>query len=174
MFTMPGVTKTCPACSGSFALGPPRRRNTDTLRRVSCEGCGRATVVTNSHAARILIVEPVEAARASVCPMLRDAGHEVNEAVDIAEGLASYRATASDVVIVDVSEGTGMSGPRFISRLRDEFPTAAVVALSRRTSYGVGDRSSIASHLGAVTVRRMPCSPAEMLESIETARKAEV
>lgn len=174
MFTLPGVTKSCPACNGSFTLGPPRRRNTDTLRRVACEGCGRATVVTNSHAARILIVEPLEAARASVCPMLRDAGHEVNEAVDIEGGIASYRAMPSDVVIVDVSEGTGLNGPRFISRLRDEFPTAAVVALSRRASYGVGDRSSVASYLGAVTVRRMPCSPAEMLEAVETARKAEI
>ncbi len=106
--------------------------------------------------------------------MLRDAGHEVNETIDIAGGLASYRAMPSDVVIVDVSEGTGLNGPRFISRLRDEFPTAAVVALSRRASYGVGDRSSVASYLGAVTVRRMPCSPAEMLEAVETARKTEI
>ena len=27
---------------------------------------------------------------------------------------------------------------------------------------------------GTVTVRRMPCSPAEMLEAVETARKAEI
>lgn len=174
MFTGPGLTQTCPACAAPFTLGPPRRKNADILRRVSCAGCGRATVVTNSHPARILIVEPVEAARASVRPMLRNAGHEVIEAVDTAEGLASYRAMAADVVIVDVSEGTGIDGTRFISRLHDEFPTAAVVALSRRTSYRVGDRSSVASHLGAVTVRRMPCSPAEMLEAIETARHAKI
>ena len=173
MFTRPGVTRTCPACRASFSLGPPRRKKADTLRRVLCKGCGRATVVTNSLPARILIVEPVEAARASVLPILLEAGHEVVEAVDVDQGLGAYRAVASDVVIVDVSEGTGI-GPRFISRLRDEFPSAAVVALSRRTSYGVGDRSSVASYFGAVTVRRMPCSPAEMLESIETARKTEI
>jgi len=106
--------------------------------------------------------------------MLVEAGHEVSEAVDVAEGVTIYRAAPSDVVIVDVSERTGFNGPRFISKLRDEFPTAAVVALSRRTSYGMRGRSLVASHFGAVTLRRMPCSPAEMLESIETARRAEV
>lgn len=147
--------------------GPFRPVHRPWLRQgdTSSSGCRPdAASVSFGHAVRIL-----SRARTG-----RDAGHKVIEAIDIAEGLASYRAMPSDVVIVDVSEGTGLNGPRFISRLRDEFPTAAVVALSRRAKYGVGDRSFIASQLGAVTVRRMPCSAAEMLEAIETARNADI
>lgn len=161
----------CPACGSAFALGRPRPRGNEVVRQVRCLGCGRTAVVTNTWAARVLVVEANDVVRDTLRAILTGDGHDVVEAADAAVGLQAFRVTPSDVVFVDVLASGRMEAADFVRRLRREFPDARVVALSRRPSYGVTDRGAVTTQLGAVRTIRMPFSRAEVLEAVAEARR---
>ena len=62
---------------------------------------------------KILIVDDEPLVRKSLSRACRSKGHEVVEAVDGAEGLAKWRATAPDLVFLDVLM-PGLSGPELL------------------------------------------------------------
>lgn len=168
-FAAPGPVS-CPACGGGFTLGPGRRRGAETARRVVCLGCGRAAIVPNSRAARILVVDHHTALRDTLRSMLASAGHEVVEAADAGVALIAYQTVPADVVIIDVLAPGRMEAPEFLRRLRRLFPEARVVALAGRPSYTGVDRLAVAQGLGAVRTIRMPLSRDDLLRIVEEAR----
>jgi CheY-like chemotaxis protein len=168
-FAAPGPVR-CPACEGTFTLGPGRRRGADTARRVGCLGCGKAAVVPNSRAARILIVEHHDAVRDTLQTMLASAGHEVVEAADAGVALAAYSTIPADVVFIDVLAPGRMDAPEFLRRLRREFPDARVVALAGRPSFAGVDLLAVTQGLGAVRIIRMPLSREDVLRTVEEVR----
>ena len=132
-----------------------------------CLGCGRAAVVPNSRAARILLIEQHHAQRDTLQAMLASAGHEVVEAADAEVGLLAYQTVPADVVIIDVLAPGRMDAPEFLRRLRRVFPDARVVAMAGRPSYTGVDPLAVMQGLGAVRTIRMPLSRDDLLRIVE-------
>ena len=161
----------CPACGGGFSLGPARRRANDNARRVACLGCGRAAVIPNSIAARVLVVDAGEPSRETVVTALADAGHNVVAAADGRVALAAYNAVPADVVLVNVHATGKIDAAEFLRRLRRVHAEARVVAMARRPSVNYGDALALARGLGSVHTLRMPASRSDLLRAVEDAQR---
>jgi CheY-like chemotaxis protein len=161
---------TCPACGGQLTLGMARSRGSDTIRRVNCLGCGRAAILTNTRAVRILVIAAKEAVREALRTVLAGAGHEVVEAGDAGVGLVAYETLPTDVVFIDVRASGRMDAGEFVRRLRRSFPDARVVGIAGRPSYGTLDPLAVTHGLGAVGTVRLPFSPADVLRAVDEAR----
>jgi CheY-like chemotaxis protein len=168
-FLNPG-TVACPACGAAFELGLPRHRGDEIVRRVKCMGCGRAAVVSNTRAARILIIEQKDIIRDTLRAILMGAGHDVVEATDAGVGLLAYEVTPPDVVFIDVHAAGRMDAGEFVRRVRKDFPDARIVGMAGRPSYGMVDPLAVTQRLGAIRTIRMPFSRAEVLNVVEEAR----
>jgi CheY-like chemotaxis protein len=168
-FASPGPVY-CPACGGAFTLGPARRRGNEIARRVVCLGCGRAAVVPNSRAARIILIDQNAAVREHMAVMLAGAGHEVIEAGDASVGLAAYETVPADVVFLDVLGAGRLDPTDFVRRLRRRYPDARVVAMAGRPTYGGVDLLAVMQGLGAVRTLRMPVTRDKILQTVEEAR----
>ncbi len=168
-FAAPGAVS-CPACEGSFTLGPGRRRGTEIARRVLCLGCGRAAVVPHSWAARLLLVTRNGELRGLLREMLAGVGHEVVEADDAGVALAAYQTVPADVVILDILAPGRMAAPDFLRYLRRTFPDARVVALAGRPTYTGVDPLAVVQGLGAVRAVRSPISRDALIKAVEEAR----
>jgi len=79
--------------------------------------------------ARILVVDDDNAVRLLLRSMLERRGHSVVEAENGAEGLQYYRTAPADLVITDIQMPV-MDGLQMIKALRDDFPTAKIIAIS--------------------------------------------
>jgi two-component system chemotaxis response regulator CheY len=79
--------------------------------------------------ARILVVDDDQAIRLLLRAMLERRGHAVVEAKNGDEGLQYYRATPTDLVITDIQMPV-MDGLQMMKKLRDDFPTAKIIAIS--------------------------------------------
>ena len=77
----------------------------------------------------ILVVDDDNAVRLLLRSMLERRGHSVVEAENGAEGLQYYRAAPADLVITDIQMPV-MDGLQMIKALRDDFPTAKIIAIS--------------------------------------------
>lgn len=168
-FATPGPVS-CPACGGAFTLGPARRRGAEIARRVVCLGCGRAAVVPNSRAARILLIDQNEAVRGHMATMLAGAGHEVVEAGDASIGLVAYETVPADVVFLDVLTVGRMDPTDFLRQLRRRYPEARVVAMSGRPTYSGVDLLAVMQGLGAARTMRMPVTRDKILQTVEEVR----
>lgn len=81
--------------------------------------------------ARILVIEDEEMVRDIVRAILRREGHKVVETGDGESGLVAYRKDPTDLVLADLHmlvEGE----TEVITKLREEFPNARIVAMSGR------------------------------------------
>lgn len=168
-FASPGPVS-CPACGGAFTLGPARKRGAEIARRVVCLGCGRAAVVPNSRAARILLIDQNEGVRGHMATMLAGAGHEVVETSDASVGLVAYETVPADVVFLDVLSAGRMDPTDFLRRLRRRYPDARVVAMAGRPTYSGVDLLAIMQGLGAVRTLRMPVTRDKVLQTVEEVR----
>ena len=79
--------------------------------------------------ARILVVDDDKAVRLLLRAVLERRGHSVVEAADGDEGLRCYRAAPTDLVITDIQMPV-MDGLQMIKKLRADFPTAKIIAMS--------------------------------------------
>ena len=79
--------------------------------------------------ARILVVDDDQAIRLLLRAMLERRGHAVVEAKNGDEGLQYYRAAPTDLVITDIQMPV-MDGLQMMKKLRDDFPTAKIIAIS--------------------------------------------
>ncbi len=171
LFFVPGRRPVCPTCSGTFSLGRPRARGEEIVRRVQCTGCGKAAIVTNSRALRVLVIEQKDSVRRAVREILAGAGHEVIEAADAGVGLRAYEARPPDLVFIDVHAPGRMNAADFVRNLRKAFPDARVVAMAGRPSYGMVDPAMVTTQLGAMRTIRMPFSKDDVLRIVEEARR---
>ena len=85
------------------------------------------------NTARVLVVEDDEAARTVACRTLEDAGFEVDEAENGAEGLARIAERRPSLVLLDLMMPV-MDGFEFLHRLREDAGTAdlPVIVLTAR------------------------------------------
>jgi len=166
-FASPGPVE-CPACGGSFTLGPGRKRGAG--RRVACLGCGRSAVVPISRPARVLVIDQNALVRGGLSGVLAGAGHEVIEAADAGVGLQAYRTVPADVVFMDVFATGRMSSTDFLRQLRRSYPDARVVAIAGRPSYTGVDLLAVAQGLGAARTLRMPLTRDQVLLAVEELR----
>lgn len=160
----------CPACSGKLSLGVPHSRGKDQVRRVSCVACGKAAILANTQAVRVLVVEEKDEVRDALRSILGGAGHDVIEVADAGVGLAAYESEPTDVVFIDVRSPGRMEAPEFVRRLRRQFPDCRIVGISTRASQAVADPLAIVKGLGAAGTIRMPFSATEVLRAVDDVR----
>jgi CheY-like chemotaxis protein len=160
----------CPACGGSFTLGPARHAGARTERLVLCTGCGRAAVMHDTPAARVLVVSSIAPLRGLLRDMLANGGHEVVEVDDASVGLGACRVLPPDVVLLDVV-GTGRIGPaEFLERLRADHADSRVVALAGLPSYAGVNPLDVVEGLGAVPTLQVPISREALLGMVRELR----
>ena len=160
----------CPACGGSFTLGPARHPGARTERLVLCTACGRAAVVHDTPAARVLVVSSIAPLRGLLRDMLVNGGHEVVEVDDAAVGLGACRVLPPDVVLLDVV-GTGRIDPaQFLERLRADHASSRVVALAGRPDYAGVDPLQVVPGLGELATIQVPISREALLTVIQDVR----
>jgi CheY-like chemotaxis protein len=170
-FAAPGLVE-CPACGGSFTLGPARRGGGGgaTERLVLCTGCGRAAVVHDTRATRVLVVSGMTPLRTLLRDMLVNAGHEVIEVDDAAVGLGAFETLPADVVLLDVVATGRLPAPEFLKRLRASQADPRVVALAGRPSYAGADPLTVVQGLGELPTLRVPISRESLLKAVQDVR----
>ncbi len=112
--------------------------------------------------ARILIIDDNAAFRDLLGEMLASTGHVVETAPDGFEGTQLYRASPSDLILMDMM--MPHSGLSAIRVLRSEFPKLKVIAMS-----GGSRLLAYAKDVGAVTTLMKPFTPGQLAEAIAAA-----
>ncbi len=110
---------------------------------------------------RILIIDDELVIRQVLRKILQDAGHEIIEALDGAEGLQIFRETPVDLVITDImlpEEG----GLKIISEIHATNPAVKIIAISA-LAY---DAFAIAQKLGANAAFEKPLDMQELLATV--------
>jgi len=121
--------------------------------------------------ARILVVDDDINNRLLLRLVLEHAGHEIGEASDGDEALASAHASKPDLIIVDLHM-PGMGGVGFIKALRADAALANTrVALYTATISDESMRQFMES-AGIGSIIEKPSEPAELLAAVEAALRA--
>ena len=103
--------------------------------------------------AKILVIDDQASIRSLLRLVLEEEGHEITEACDGRDGLASYERTPADLVVVDIRMPK-MDGLELILELTRGFLDTKVIAISGQAD--AGDTLSTAKLLGARHVLRKP------------------
>lgn len=111
--------------------------------------------------ARILVVDDEPYARRYMRRVLERAGHQVQDAGDSQQALASLRATAVDLVITDLimPHGRGIDG---ITTCRKEFPAIKIIAISAVAAY-----LTVAKRVGAHAALEKPFNNRILLDTVD-------
>lgn len=128
--------------------------------------CFRPAGFKGYDMAKILVVDDDAAMRITLTRVLIDAGHEVMVAADGTKGLAAYRKTPADVLLLDLFM-PDKEGLETIVELRREFPAAVIIAMSGHRKMDLMLRA--AEGLGAVRSIAKPFEPAALLALIQQA-----
>jgi DNA-binding response OmpR family regulator len=112
--------------------------------------------------ARIIVIDDEAALRRAIRRALETAGHVVREASDGEMGLKELADHGADLVITDIFM-PGQDGIVTVRRIRQEFPTVKVIAMSGGDSTGRMDLRPDAVLLGAAMSLAKPFAPAELL-----------
>ncbi len=115
--------------------------------------------------ARILVIDDEELVRYTLRAILESADHEVVEAKDGNEGIASCKAHPADLVITDIimPEKEGMET---IIELRHAYPDVKIVAISGGGRIAGSDYLKLARKLGADEVMPKPFQMDEVLSMV--------
>jgi DNA-binding NtrC family response regulator len=118
-----------------------------------------------SRAASILVIDDHDDLRESLCRLLEEAGHRVQNAEDGESGVRKLGETAFDVVITDLFM-PGQDGIVTIRRIRKEYPAVKIIAMSGGGFGGHLNLLKDAVLLGAATALRKPFTQAQLLEAL--------
>ncbi|MCP4755966.1 MAG: response regulator [Proteobacteria bacterium] len=78
---------------------------------------------------KVLIIDENKSIRKMLKTTLEKSGYEVNDACDSQTGLESYRKVPVDIVVVNILVPE-LRGLRTIIKLKKEFPSARIIAIS--------------------------------------------
>ena len=120
--------------------------------------------------ARILVIDDEADMRTMLEQMLGAIGHEVVLAADGKEGVALYRANPADLVILDLVMPV-QEGLETIARLRKEFPSVTIVAMSGKTA--AATMLTVARRLGAFATLQKPFLPEQLSNVVEEALRSQ-
>lgn len=121
--------------------------------------------------ARIIVIDDESALRTIVRRSLEPLGHEVLEASDGATGLKLLTAGGADLVITDIFM-PGEDGISVARRMRKEFPTVKLIAMSGGGFEGRIDLRSDMKLLGATHTLAKPFAPADLVNVVREVLEA--
>ncbi len=114
----------------------------------------------------VLVIDDEDLVRDTLRRALESAGIEVTVAADGREGLETYLANPTDVVVTDILMPE-KEGIETIIELKRENPEVKIVAISGGDRAGNTDFLEMAVLLGADRVLRKPFRPRELLAAID-------
>ncbi len=120
--------------------------------------------------ARILVVDDEELARFTIREILVKAGHEIVEAANGDEAITLQRAEPFDLVVTDIIM-PGLDGVAMIGRLRPDFPSLKILAISAGGPTGDADFLKRAESVGADDILAKPFSEEELVEKVSECLK---
>ncbi len=118
--------------------------------------------------ARVLVIDDDEQTRALVRHMLDREGHEVEEAVDGADGLRLFGKSPPDVVLTDINM-PGLDGHDMIEAIRMQHPDVPIIAISGGGPVGREELLLKASALGADQIIMKPFEFRQLVSAVERA-----
>ena len=118
--------------------------------------------------ARVLVIDDDEQTRALVRHMLDREGHEVEEAVDGADGLRLFGKSPPDVVLTDINM-PGLDGHDVIEAIRMQHPDVPIIAISGGGPIGREQLLLKASALGADQIIMKPFEFRQLVDAVERA-----
>ena len=116
--------------------------------------------------ATVLLIDDDDALRGTMRRILERAGHEVLEAADGREGVALFRRRGADVVVTDLIMPE-QEGIETILQLKEEFPSARVLAVSGGGVVGPGGPLGDAALFGADATLAKPFGVADFQSAVE-------
>ncbi len=118
--------------------------------------------------ARVLVIDDDEMTRALATRMLAGEGHQVEEAVDDAEGLRLFGKRPPDVVLTDINM-PGLDGHDVIEAIRILHPDVPIIAISGGGAVGKEQLLLKASALGADQIILKPFEFTQLVAAVERA-----
>ncbi|MCH8036471.1 MAG: response regulator [Proteobacteria bacterium] len=116
--------------------------------------------------ARILIIDDEDELRSMLRRMLEQAGHEVTEAVNGAEGIELYERDRPDLIITDIIMPE-KEGVETIIALRRADPDLPIIAISGGGRLEATDFLTMARKLGARRTLAKPFRRDQLLEAVD-------
>ena len=118
--------------------------------------------------ADIMIIDDDAAIRRILKRVLEAAGHSIREAGDGKTALRHFAGNPADLVISDIYM-PDMGGIEFLTRVREAFPDAKIIAMSGGGPLAKDRVLGAASVLGAVDVMEKPLTVEEVERTVERA-----
>ncbi len=115
--------------------------------------------------ARILIIDDEDELRSMLRRMLEQAGHQVTEAVNGAEGIKLYEQDRPDLIITDIIMPE-KEGVETIIALRRADPDLPIIAISGGGRLETTDFLTMARKLGARRTLSKPFRRDQLLEAV--------
>ena len=118
--------------------------------------------------ARVLVIDDDEEIRTIVEHMLVGAGHQVELALDGAEGLRLFGKHPPDLVLTDINM-PGLDGHDVIAAIRVLHPEVPIIAVSGGGTIAPDELLVQASALGAVEIIMKPFEFRQLVGAVERA-----
>ncbi len=118
--------------------------------------------------ARVLVIDDDEEHRTLIKAMLEGTGHQVEVALDGAEGLRMFGKNAPDVVVTDINM-PGLDGHDVISALRTHDAGVPIIAISGGSAVAKDELLLKASRLGASEVIMKPFEFRQLVGAVQRA-----
>ena len=118
--------------------------------------------------ARVLVIDDDEEHRTLVRHMLVGEGHQVDEALDGAEGLRLFGESPPDLVLTDINM-PGLDGHEVITAIRVLHPEVPIIAVSGGGAIAKDELLVKASALGAVEIIMKPFEFPQLVGAVKRA-----
>ena len=118
--------------------------------------------------ARVLVIDDDEETRTLVKRMLAGEGHQVEEALDGAEGLRLFGKSPPDLVLTDINM-PGLDGHDVIAAIRVLHADVPIIAISGGGATPKDELLLKASDLGAVEIIMKPFEFRQLVGAVERA-----
>ena len=118
--------------------------------------------------ARVLVIDDDEETRTLVKHILVGAGHEVEEALDGAEGLRLFGQRPPDLVLTDINM-PGLDGHEVITAIRVLHAEVPIIAVSGGGAIAQDELLLKASALGAGEIIMKPFELRQLVSAVERA-----
>ena len=118
--------------------------------------------------ARVLVIDDDEVSRTLVKRMLAGEGHQVEEALDGAEGLRLFGKSQPDLVLTDINM-PGLDGHAVIEAIRVLHADVPIIAVSGGGAIAKDELLLKASALGAVEIIMKPFEFRQLVGAVERA-----
>jgi len=118
--------------------------------------------------ARLLIIDDEELVREYLRKVLKDAGYEVDTAVNGREGLSAFRKKPADLIITDIFMPDA-DGLEVIMQMKSTNPSVRIIAMSGGGRNSNLDFLAAAESFGAIATLNKPFTKKELLNAVDKA-----